>query len=45
MKILVTYKSKTGFTKKYAKWIAEELNCETKDTKMFPLKMSQNTIS
>ncbi len=33
MKILVTYKSKTGFTKKYAKWIAEELNCETKDIK------------
>ena len=33
MKILVTYKSKTGFTKKYAKWIAEELNCEKKDIK------------
>ena len=33
MKILVTYKSKTGFTIKYAKWIAEELNCETKDIK------------
>ena len=33
MKILVTYKSKTGFTEKYAKWIAEELNCETKDIK------------
>ena len=33
MKILVTYKSKTGFTKKYAKWIAEELNCEAKDIK------------
>ena len=33
MKILVTYKSKTGFTKKYAKWITEELNCETKDIK------------
>ncbi len=33
MKILVTYKSKTGFTKKYAKWIAEELGCEAKDIK------------
>ena len=25
--ILVTYKSVTGFTKQYAKWIAEELDC------------------
>ena len=33
MKILVTYKSKTGFTKKYAEWIAEELSCEAKDIK------------
>lgn len=27
MKTIVTYKSKTGFTKKYAEWIADELNC------------------
>ena len=33
MKILVTYKSKTGFTKKYAEWIAEELGCGAKDIK------------
>ncbi len=33
MKILITYKSKTGFTKKYAEWIAEELGCEAKDIK------------
>lgn len=26
-RILVIYKSVTGFTKQYAKWIAEELNC------------------
>ncbi len=26
-RILVTYRSVTGFTKQYAKWIAEELNC------------------
>ena len=26
MKILITYQSKTGFTKKYAEWIQEELN-------------------
>jgi menaquinone-dependent protoporphyrinogen IX oxidase len=27
MKISVVYNSKTGFTKRYAEWIAEELNC------------------
>lgn len=38
MKILVTYKSKTGFTKKYAEWIAEELGCEAKDIKTVSYK-------
>ena len=28
MKTLVIYNSKTGFTKRYAEWIAEELKCE-----------------
>lgn len=28
MKILITYESKTGFTKKYAEWIREELKCD-----------------
>jgi len=28
MKILLIYKSKTGFTKKYANWISEEIDCE-----------------
>ena len=28
MKIIVIYKSKTGFTKRYAEWIAEELKCD-----------------
>lgn len=27
MNVIVVYNSKTGFTKKYASWIAEELNC------------------
>lgn len=27
-RILVIYKSKTGFTEQYAKWIAEELSCD-----------------
>lgn len=28
MKTLVVYQSKTGFTQKYAQWIAEDLGCE-----------------
>ena len=28
MKIVVIYKSKTGFTKKYAAWLAEELSAD-----------------
>lgn len=28
MKILLIYKSKTGFTEKYANWIVEELKCD-----------------
>lgn len=28
MNTIVTYKSNTGFTKKYAEWIAEALSCE-----------------
>jgi len=30
MKTLVTYQSKTGFTKKYAEWISQEISCEIK---------------
>ena len=30
MKSIVVYTSKTGFTKKYAQWIAEDLGCEAK---------------
>ncbi|MBQ9140583.1 MAG: hypothetical protein IJX63_02165 [Lachnospiraceae bacterium] len=28
MKLLITYKSKTGFTKRYTEMIAEETRCE-----------------
>lgn len=28
MKILLIYKSKTGFTKRYTEWICEEINCK-----------------
>lgn len=31
MKTLVTYQSKTGFTKKYAEWIAQALACDLKE--------------
>lgn len=31
--ILVTYKSVTGFTRQYAKWIAEELDCPIMELK------------
>ena len=33
MKKIVVYQSGTGFTAKYAGWIAEELGCEAKDYK------------
>lgn len=38
MKAIVIYKSKTGFTEKYAGWIGEELQCEVKDLKDLDLK-------
>ncbi len=31
MKTIVAYKSKTGYTKRYAEWIAEELQCDIKE--------------
>ena len=38
MNRIVVYTSKTGFTEKYAKWIAEELQCEAVSLKklIFP---------
>lgn len=33
MKTIVVYQSGTGFTAKYASWIAEQLNCEAKEFK------------
>ena len=36
MKTVVVYQSSTGFTKQYAQWIAEELNCELVDIKKMP---------
>ncbi|MDE6764330.1 MAG: flavodoxin domain-containing protein [Oscillospiraceae bacterium] len=31
MKTIVVYKSKYGYTKKYAEWLAESLGCDIKD--------------
>ena len=36
MKILLIYQSKTGFTKKYANWIAEELKCDIEKISHIP---------
>ena len=33
MRVIVIHKSKTGFTKRYAEWIAEELKCDILDYK------------
>ena len=41
MKVLITYQSKTGFTKKYAEWIHEEVNSDIKEVK----KISNKDIS
>ena len=35
MKIIIFYNGKTGFTKRYADWIAEELHCDIKVYKDF----------
>lgn len=41
MKTLVIYKSKTGFTRKYAKWIAEELSADISEVS----KVNINTLN
>jgi len=39
MKAVVIYKSKTGFTKKYAQWIAEELSADIFDVSKININM------
>ncbi len=36
--IIVVYNSKAGFTKKYAEWIANELNCKISENKKLTLE-------
>lgn len=45
-KIIIVYKSSTGFTKKYAEMIAEEINCTLADYKTVNVKMlsEYNTV-
>ena len=35
MKTIVVYKSKGGYTKKYAEWLAESLDCDIKENASF----------
>lgn len=42
MKRIVVYQSGTGFTEKYARWIAEELGCEAKALKQMNVSELQN---
>ena len=42
--IIVLYKSAYGFTKKYAEWIAEDLNCDYIDINSFDFNKNYRTI-
>lgn len=45
MKCIVIYNSKTGFTKKYAQWIATKLNCEAVEEKnMTPKQWQEHSL-
>jgi menaquinone-dependent protoporphyrinogen IX oxidase len=39
MRTVVIYKSKTGFVRKYAEWISEELSADMLESKMFTIEM------
>ncbi len=42
MRSIVIYKSQTGFTQKYAEWIAEELKADIFDILQVNVEMLQN---
>lgn len=44
MKIIVVYKSKYGYTKKYAQWLAESLGCDIKENASLADVMRYDTI-
>lgn len=44
MKTIVVYKSKYGYTKKYAQWLAESLDCDIKENASLADVMGYDTI-
>ena len=44
MKAIVAYKSKSGYTKKYAQWIAEELGCDIREDPELSDLMGYDTV-
>lgn len=44
MKTIVVYKSKYGYTKKYAQWLAESLGCDIKENAFLADIMGYDTI-
>lgn len=44
MKTIVVYKSKYGYTKKYAQWLAESLGCDIKENASLADVMRYDTI-
>ena len=44
MKTIVAYKSKSGYTKRYAEWIAQELACDIKENAVLSDIISYDTI-
>ena len=44
MKTIVAYKSKSGYTKTYAEWIAQELGCDIKENAVLSDILDYDTI-
>ena len=40
MRVMVVYESGTGFTRQYAEWIGEDLNCPVKPVKEVSARMA-----
>lgn len=44
MKTIIAYRSKNGYTKKYANWLAQELHCDCKESPSISDLLSYDTI-
>ena len=44
MKAIIAYRSKTGYTRKYAQWISEELRCDIKENASYDDIAGYDTI-